>query len=78
MDESERYKFVCKQLDRIEGSIGKLFKIVAGNGDVGLVEKMARMDERLKVLQSWRKWAIGMATTITVGGIIAVARLLLW
>jgi len=65
MDESEQYKKVCQpQLDRIEGVTKKIFLILEGNGGEGLTHQVARHDERIKTLQSWKKWAIGFGTSI--------------
>jgi len=67
MDESEQYDKICKpQLDRIEVCTQKIFVILEGNGGTGLVEKVARHDERIKSLQNWKKWAIGFGSTIFV------------
>jgi hypothetical protein len=67
MDESEQYSKVCQpQLDRIENHTAKIFRILEGNGGTGLVEHVARHDERIKSLQSWKKWAIGFATSLLV------------
>lgn len=64
MDESEQYDKICQpQLDRIEGYTKKIFVILEGNGGTGLVEKVARHDERIKSLQNWKKWAIGFGSS---------------
>lgn len=71
MDEQEQYELICKPtLKRIEGYCSKIFNILEGNGADGLVTRVALHDERIKTLQSWKKWAIGFGTTIAVAIII--------
>ena len=71
MDEQEQYELICKPtLERIEGYCSKIFNILEGNGADGLVTRVARHDERIKSLQSWKKWAIGFGTTIVIALVI--------
>jgi len=73
MDESEQYEKICEpQLSRIEGYVQKIFTILEGDGNPGLVEKVARHDERIKSLQRWKKWAIGLGTTIIAALIVYI------
>lgn len=68
MDESEQYEKICEpHLTRIEGYVKKIFTVLEGNGNPGLVEKVARHDERIRTIQSWGKWAIGIGTGIICG-----------
>jgi len=65
MDESEQYEKICQpQLERIEQYTKQIFRILEGNGGTGLVSEVARHDERLKALNSWKKWAIGFGSSI--------------
>lgn len=74
MNEQQQYELVCKPtLERIEGYCRKMFNILEGqDGEEGLVTEVARHDERIIVLQKWRKWAIGLGTTIVAGIIVAL------
>lgn len=73
MDESEQYDKVCQpQLKRIEDYTQKIFLILEGNGNEGLVTRVARHDERIKSLQSWKKWIIGLGGTLAIGFLIYV------
>jgi hypothetical protein len=73
MDESEQYKKVCQpQLDRIEEFTTKIFRILEGNGGEGLTHQVARHDERIKSLQSWKKWAIGFGSSLVLALLIYV------
>ena len=72
MDEQQQYELVCKPtLERIEGYCSKIFNILEGkNGAEGLVNVVARHDERIKVLQAWKRWAIAFGTSIVLALII--------
>ena len=75
MEESEQYDKICKpQLDRIEGYVQKIFQVIEGNGNPGLIEKIARHDERIKILQNWKRWAIGFGTTLLIALLIYALR----
>ena len=71
MDEQQFYDNVIKpDFARIEGYCKKIFFILEGNGTDGLVTRVARHDERIKSIQSWKKWTIGFGTTILVAILI--------
>ena len=71
MDLQQQYEEVVEpSLKRIEGYCSKIFLILEGNGTDGLVTKVARHDERIQSIQSWKKWTIGFGTTIVLAIII--------
>lgn len=71
MNEQQQYELVCKPaLERIEAYSKKIFVILEGNGADGLVTTIARHDERIKSIQSWKKWTIGFGTTIIIAIIV--------
>lgn len=74
MDEHQKCELFCKPaIERIEGYCRKIFNILEGkNGENGLVVKVARQDERIKSIQKWRTWAIGLGTTVVTGIIVAL------
>lgn len=67
MDEQQFYENVIKpDFTRIEGYCKKIFLILEGNGTDGLVTTVARHDERIQTIQSWKKWTIGFGTSILI------------
>lgn len=73
MEEQQQYKLICKQeFARIDCHFKKLFKILEGNGGDGLITKVARHDERIKSLQSWKKWAIAFGTSLILAILIYI------
>ncbi len=73
MDEHQKCELFCKPtIERIEGYCKKIFNILEGrDGEDGLVVKVARQDERIKSIQRWRTWAIGLGTTVIASIIVA-------
>jgi len=73
MDESEQYDKICQpKLEHIESLTEKIFLILEGNGQNGLVTKVARHDERIKGLQNWKKAAVGLGLALISGLTIAL------
>lgn len=66
MNEQERFDQICQPaLEDIKTGVTELAKLLKGNGEIGMVEKQSRQDERIKVLESASKWLWGVVTVIS-------------
>ena len=57
-------------MEREEGTLNRIERLLDGNGQPGLVRGHVSMDERLKSLEGWKAWMVGFIVT---SGLAAVA-----
>jgi hypothetical protein len=54
-------------MEREEGALLRIEKLLDGNGQPGLVRGHVSLDERLKSLESWKVWLVGFMVTTALG-----------
>lgn len=60
-----------------ETALQRIEKILSGNGQPGLVRSQVSLEERLKSVESWKKWIIGVMVTVTLAAVASLLQMVI-
>ena len=64
-------------MEREEGALARIERLLDGNGQPGLVHGHVSMDGRLTSLESWKTWVIGFMVTSSLAGVAMIVQVVL-
>ena len=70
MNDIDRYNLICRErFDRIEKKLDAIDKLLRGNGSIGLVTRIDRIEEAERRRRKWT-WALWGLCDSTLGALV--------
>jgi hypothetical protein len=64
-------------MEREEGALARIERLLDGNGQPGLVRGHTSHEERLRALEGWKVWMVGTMVSMSLAALALMGQLLL-